>query len=346
MEDTNPMSNDLTDRNQTATDQSSDADLTPAEQLEACILAQPELVSAAITENFASIREAAGHIFGARRVRFSGAGHSAAIAEIGAVLLRAVGVDARAGHAFDMATYTPGFDGRDLLIAIATGEDRAYASRVVQRSGHAGLPSIAIVGPAGRISNATTTVEVGPANVPTHLANLPAAVAAIGGIAARFEPSSASGESLPRLREIVRSMLASRETADDVAMAIAGADARVLLVAAGPLMPLAQSAALALAETGGRLATAMSVEDALLGGLRALRKGDVVVQLAPSGPSDARHADLARVCQVAAIDRWRIGGQPEDARWHTPLPTIEESLAPIPSAIPLLWLAQAHSARG
>ncbi|MCO5176826.1 MAG: hypothetical protein M9890_07640 [Thermomicrobiales bacterium] len=335
------MSNDLTDRNQTVADPTPDATLSLAEQLEACILAQPELVSTAITENFASIREAAAHIFEARRVRFSGAGHSAAIADIGAGLLRAIGVDARAGHAFDMATYAPGFDGRDLLIAIATGEDRAYASRVVQRSGHAGLPSIAVVGPDGIISNATTTVKVGPSNVPTHLANLPAAVAAIGGIAARFEPSSASGDSLPKLREIVNSTLPSRAAAAEVAAAIATVDARVLIVAAGPLTALAQSAGLALAETGGRLATAISVEDALLGGLRALRRGDLVVQIAPSGPADGRHADLSRVCQVAGIDRWRIGGQPDDARWHTPLPTIEESLAPIPSAIPLLWLAHA-----
>ncbi len=313
-----------------------------AERLERLILAQPEAVSTAITGNFDAIREAATLVAAARRVRLAGSGHSAAVAEVGAHLLRSVGIDARAGHAFDMATYPPGFDASDLLVAVTNGEDRAYASRAVQRASHAGLPSVAVAAPRGRISNASVTIEVGAdEEPPTGMAGLPAAIAALAAVAARFEPRSSLAESIPMLREIVRAMLASRDVAADAASLLADPDRRLLIVAAGPSMPLARSLALALAETVGRLSGAQPIEDALLGGLRVLRPGDLVVQIAPAGPAEARDRDLARVCSAVEIERWRIGGAVDGARWHTELAAVDEPLSPAAAAIPLLWLVHA-----
>lgn len=336
------MSTESTNSNQTLAQQEPGQELAEADRLERLILAQPELVSAAITANFAAIREAATLVAAARRVRLAGAGHSAAVAETGAHLLRSVGIDARAGHAFDMAMYPPGFDANDLLIAVASGEDRAYASRTVQRANHAGLPSIAVVAPRGRISNATVTIQAGPdEELPTGLVSLPAGIAALAAIAGRFEPRAPLAASLPALREAVRAALVSRDVATGVAASLAEPGRRVLLVAAGPDLPVAHAAALALAETGGRLAVAQAVEDAMLGGLKALRTGDLVVQIAPAGAAEARHGDLARVCSAVGIGRWRIGGAADGAQWHTVLPAVDEALSPLVAAIPLLWLAHA-----
>lgn len=332
------MATESTNSNQTLADAEQDREPSAAATLERLILSQPEMVSSAITANFDAIREAAALVAAARRVRLTGAGHSASIAEAGAYLLRSVGIDARAGHAFDMAIYPPGFDASDLLIAVASNDDRAYASRVVQRASHAGLPSIAVVSPQGRISNATVTVEVGvDEESPTGLVHLPAGVAALAAIAGRFEPSSMLAESLPALREVVRTALDSRATAMDAAAWLGEPGRRLLVVAAGPGMPLARSAALSFAETGGLMAGAHSVEDAMLGGLRALRPGDLVVQIAPSGPAEARHRDLARVCAAVGIELWHIGGAVDVARWHTELPAVNESLALVAAAMPLLW---------
>lgn len=318
-----------------------DAGRRHSQRLERLILSQPDLVSAAITGNFDSIREAAALVAAARRVRLAGSGHSAAIADIGAYLLRAVGIDARASHAFDLATYPPGFDASDLVVAVASQDDRAYASRVVQRANHAGLPAIAIVTPPGRISNATVTVSVGADDEsPTGLTWLPAGIAALAAIVARVETRSALAESLPALREIVRTVLTSREIAADVARAVAAPDRRTLIVGAGPALPLARAGALAVAEAGDRLASAQHIEDAMLGGLRALQRGDLIVQIAPAGPAEPRHRDLARICSAVGIERWRIGGAADGARWHSDLPPVDEGLAPIAAAVPLLWLAQ------
>lgn len=336
------MSTESTNSNPTLTQPEPGEERSAADRLEQLIHAQPELVSTAITANFDAIRESATLVAAARRVRLAGAGHSAAVAEVGEHLLRSVGIDARATHAFDLATYPPGFDANDLLVAVASSEDRAFASRAVQRASHAGLPSVAVVAPSGRISNATVTIPVGPdEELPIGLVCVPAGVAALAAVAGRFEPRSSLAESLPALREVVRSMLASRDVAAEVAAPLPDPERRLLLVAAGPAMPLARAAALALAEAGGLLAIAQVVEDVMLGGLRALRPGDLVVQIAPAGPADARHRDLARVCTAAGIERWRIGSGADGARWHTELPAIDEALSPVAAAIPLLWFAHA-----
>lgn len=336
------MSTESTNSNQTLVQPEPGQGQGAAERLERIILAQPDLVSAAVTDNFDAIREAAALVTGARRVRLAGSGHCAAVADVGAYLLRSIGIDARSTHAFDIATYPPGFDASDLLIAVSSGEDRSYASRAVQRASHAGLPSIAIVAPAGRISNATVTLQVGSEEESlTGLSILPAGIAAIGAIAARIEPRSALAESLPALPEAVRVTLASRDVAAEVRSLLAAPTRRSLVVAAGPSMPLARSAALAFAETGGILAGAYHLEDAMLGGIGVLKREDLIVQLAPTGPADGRHRDLARVCAAAGIERWRIGGDADGARWHTDLPAIDEALSPIAAAIPLLWLSLA-----
>ncbi|HMM41304.1 MAG TPA: hypothetical protein PKA95_05335, partial [Thermomicrobiales bacterium] len=137
------MSTESTNSNPTLTQPEPSEERSAADRLEQLIHAQPELVSTAITANFDAIRESATLVAAARRVRLAGAGHSAAVAEVGEHLLRSVGIDARATHAFDLATYPPGFDASDLLVAVASGEDRAFASRAVQRASHAGLPSVA-----------------------------------------------------------------------------------------------------------------------------------------------------------------------------------------------------------
>ena len=335
------MATESTNSNQTVVERESNAQRSDAEHLEQVILAQPELITAAITDNLDAIREAAALVGAARRVRLAGAGYSASAAEAGGHLLRAVGIDARASHAFDLAVYPPGFDASDLLIAIASGDDRSYASRAVQRANHAGLSSIAVVTQLAPISNATITIQIGREEMtPTDLTRMPALIAALAAIAARFEPRAPLAELLPRLGELVRAILPSRDVALGVAGALADPERRVLLVAAGPAMSIARATALALAEVGGLLVMAQHVEDAILGGLRVLRPGDVVVQVAPAGPADARHRDLAQICSAVGIDRWRIGGPTDGARWHTDLPTGDETLLTVVAAIPLLWMVQ------
>ena len=72
-----------------------------------------------------------------------------------------------------------------------------------------------------------------------------------------------------------------------------------------------------------------------------------LIQIAPDGAANDRHDDLADIADALHLQRWKIGGPPLRARWHTPLPAVPESLAPIVAAIPLQWLAlECARARG
>lgn len=308
--------------------------------LERVVAAQPDSISQAITSRFDDIREAAVRIAAARRVRLTGAGISASAASVGEHMLRSVGVDARAAHAFDLATYPPGFDPGDLLIVLAHRDSRAYAARVAQRASHASIRTVAIVGEGGRISGADVTIGTVPQEGPsTSSTAFTGAVAVLAASIARFEPRSPLASSVPAFRESARSMLPTRETARDVAREIVAGDRRVLLTGAGVSLPVARAGAFLLRETAHVPADGMHLEDALHGGVVALRADDVVIEIAPEGLAEDRHADLARMAGAMGIQRWKIGGSPVRARWYSPLPPIAEIATPLASFIPLQWLA-------
>lgn len=308
--------------------------------LERVIAAQPDSISQAITSRFDDIREAAVRIAAARRVRLAGAGISACAATVGEHMLRSVGVDARAAHAFDLATYPPSFDPGDLLIVLAHRDSRAYAARVAQRASHASIRTIAIVGDGAHISGADLTIGTVPQGGPsTSSTAFTGAVAVMAAAVARFEPRSPLASSVPAFRESSRSMLPSRETARDVARETVSGDRRVLLAGAGVSLPVASAGAFLIRETAHVSACAMHLEDALHSGVAALRPDDILIEIAPEGLAEDRHADLARMADAIGIQRWKIGGAPVRARWYSPLPPVAEIATPLASFVPLQWLA-------
>ena len=134
-------------------------------------------------------------------------------------------------------------------------------------------------------------------------------------------------------------MLPSRETARDVANEIVAGKRRVLLAGAGISLPVANAGALLLREMAHLPADGIHLEDALHSGIAALRPDDIVIEIAPEGLSEDRHADLARMADAIGVQRWKIGGAPVHARWYTLLPSIAEIATPLASFVPLQWLA-------
>jgi glucosamine--fructose-6-phosphate aminotransferase (isomerizing) len=318
-----------------------DVDAAPGAAMEAAILGQPESVAKAITDNLDTIRTASALVAGARHVRLCGVGASGCAAELGATLLRAIGMDARTSNAFDLAVYPTHFDPAELLIAISHRGDNTHVKRALRRALMSGLKTIGVTGQ----DSALRGPEIVIATVPrerssTHTVSLTAAMAVLATLAARVEPRSTLAAALPGLPDALRGMLPSRVMMGEVAEVIARPERRALLVGAAGALAVARAAALALKEAAQLAIECQHLEDALHGGLHGLRPGDVVIQVAPDGPSSARHADLARVCDALGIQRVVIGGQPHGARWFVALPpNAPELFALLPAVVPLHWLA-------
>jgi glucosamine--fructose-6-phosphate aminotransferase (isomerizing) len=308
--------------------------------LEETIAGQPDAIAHAITSNFDTLRAAATLIGGARRVRLSGVGASGHAALVGEHMLRSIGVDARSTHAFDLATYPTNFDPGDVLIIISHRGGKTFSARALQRAVHAGLKTIAIVGKGGSLSGADVTIETVPLEESsTHTASFTAAMAVLAALTARCEPASPLAPAVARLQEAVRAMLGSRDTAREVAQIMTEPERRTLITGAYGNHATARGGALSVKEAAYLVVEGNHLEDALHGGMHGLNAGDVLVQIAPDGPSDDRQADLAVVADVLGLQRWKIGGQRDGARWHSPLPDAPEMITPILATIPLQWLA-------
>lgn len=308
--------------------------------LEETIASQPEAISQAITSNFDAIRAAAALVAAARRVRLSGVGASGHAALVGEHMLRSIGIDARTTHAFDLATYPTNFDPGDVLIVISHRGGKTFSARALQRAVHAGLKSIAITGQGGALTGADVHIETVPLEQSsTHTASFTAAMAVLAAMTARCEPRSPLAPAVAGLQESVRAMLTSRDIAREVAAEMIATDRRTLVTGAYGNHAVARGGALSVKEAAYLVIEGNHLEDALHGAMLALNPGDVLVQIAPEGPSDDRQADLAVVADAIGLQRWKIGGRRDGSRWHSPLPDVPEMIAPILATIPLQWLA-------
>jgi glutamine---fructose-6-phosphate transaminase (isomerizing) len=308
--------------------------------LEETIAGQPSAISEAITSNFDTIRTAAVLVAAARRVRLSGVGASWHAALVGEHMLRSIGVDARSTHAFDLATYPTNFDPGELLIVVSHRGGKTYSARALQRAVHAGLKTVAVVGRGGSLSGADVAIETVPLEQSaTHTASFTAAMAVLAAIAARCEPRSSLAPDVASLQESVRTMLASRDTAREVARVMVDPARRTLITGVYGNHAVARGGALSVKETSYVVVEGNHLEDALHGGILGLNPGDVLVQIAPEGPADDRQADLAVVSNAIGLERWKIGGARDGARWHSELPPASEIISPILTTVPLQWLA-------
>lgn len=308
--------------------------------LEETILAQPGSVPTALTANADAIRTASAMIAASRRVRLCGVGASGHAAQVGEHLLRSIGIDARAVNAFDLAIYPTNFDPGELLIVYTHRGGTNYSTRALSRAIRAGLKTIAITGRDAEGVRADVSIATVPRErSSTHTASFTAAMAVTAALCARCEPRAPLASALPALGEYLRAVLPSREMAAEVAAVMAEPQRRTLICGAGALHPIARGGALAVKEAAYLVVEGTHIEDAIHGGLHGLNPHDVLIQIAPDGAANDRHDDLAEIADALQLQRWKIGGPPVRARWHTPLPAVPETLAPLVASVPLQWLA-------
>jgi glucosamine 6-phosphate synthetase-like amidotransferase/phosphosugar isomerase protein len=308
--------------------------------IEEAITRQPDAVSETITSNFDGIRAAAALVAAGRRVRLCGVGPGMEVAFIAEHMLRSIGIDARAANAYDLAVYPANFDPGDLFIGVFQGNDKTWPARVLQRAIHAGLKTVAVGPREGVPHGSEVTIEtIEQERLPIQPGAFTAVLAVLAATAARFEPRSPLAAAVPGLREIIRSTLGSRDTAREVAAMVAALEPRLLIVGAAADAGVARAAAGMVRRLALLPAEALHLEDAIASHLAGLRAGDLLVQIAPAGPSEERFAELARIAEEAEVNCWRIGASGTGCRWQTPLPVVPEVVTPIASIVPLQWLA-------
>lgn len=311
-----------------------------ASALERTISSQPETVSEAITSNIEKLRAAMAIVAGARRVRLTGAGASYYAAQVGEHMLRAIGVNAAATNAFDLATYPTGFEPGDAVIVISHRGTTRYPVQTLQRALQSGLKTIVITGQESPMTGADVVINTVPQEQSgTPSVSTTAAMATIAAIAGRFEPHSDLASAVPTIPESLRSMLPVRQTALQVAEVASENNRRTVIAGAGGLRPIARLGAFLTKIASYQVIEGMHVEEAIHGGLQALNADDLLIHLAPAGPAEERHADLANLAESTGVRRWKIGGEPGNATWHTALPKVPEVITPIMAAVPLQWLA-------
>ncbi len=313
---------------------------TTVSAFERSISGQPEAASAAITTNIEKLRAATAIVSGARRVRLTGIGTDLHVARAGEHLLRSIGINAFSANAFDLALFPSGFEPGDVVIVIShTGTSR-YAIESLNRAVQSGLKTVVLTSTESPLTDADVVIgTTPPEESPVPAAMTTSALAVIAAIAARIEPDSSLASAVPAVPESLRSMLPARQTALQVAEMVLGRTRRTIITGVGGLAPIADLGAL-LARLAAHLpVTGMHLEEVIQGGLLGLEPDDLVIHLAAQGAADERHAEFANLAAGIGLHRWKIGGSPDIATWHTPLPRVPEVIAPLLSCVPLQWLA-------
>lgn len=313
---------------------------TTVSAFERSISGQPEAASSAITTNIEKLRAATAIVSGARRVRLTGIGADLHVARAGEYLLRAIGINAFSADAFDLALFPSGFEPGDALMVIShTGTSR-YAVESLNRAVQSGLKTVVLTSTESPLSDADVVIGTTPPEESlAPAASATSALAIIAAIAARIDPDSNLASAVPTIPESLRSMLPARQTALQVAELVLGNHRRTVVAGVGGLAPIASLGAFLARITAHLPVTAMHLEELVQGGLLGLQPDDLVIHLAAQGPADERHAEFARLAAGIGLHRWKIGGSPDMATWHTPLPRVPEVISPLLCCVPLQWLA-------
>jgi glucosamine--fructose-6-phosphate aminotransferase (isomerizing) len=309
------------------------------------IYAQPGALRLVTRGQGAVLAAAAARLAAAPHVWLTGLGSSWHAALAGEALLARVGglgPRVRAIDAFELAEYGASADTGAVVAVTHRGANR-YVAAVLSRARAAGAATVAVTGKGGHgpagAEHVLRTVELEASSC--HTAGYTCALAMLAVMAAAIGGDDATARELDALPDLL-AMLLGQESWDELAARFAGRR-RYWFVGAGPNLATAYEGALKLSEAAWAPAVGLGCEQFLHGSWAALEPDDVVVLIAPPGPSHARACDVARV--AAEIGAPLLALVAEEDREITPLaaetialPAVAELLSPIVAVVPVQLL--------
>ena len=308
------------------------------------IYAQPGALRLLTRGQGPTVAAAAAGLGAATHVWVAGIGSSWHAALVGEALLARIGrlgPRARAIDAFELVRYGAERDPAAVVAVTHRGANE-YTAAALSRARAGGAPAVAITGkgadPAGA-EHVLRTVEQEASSC--HTVSYTCALAMLAALAAAVGGDEETARQLDALPDLL-AMLLGQESWEEMAARFGGRR-RYWFVGGGPNVATAYEAALKLSEAAWVSAIGLQCEQFLHGPWAALEPDDVVVVIAPPGPSHARCRDAARV--AAGIGATVVALVAEDDREIGPLaaetialPEVPELLSPITAMVPLQLL--------
>ncbi|HVN84982.1 MAG TPA: SIS domain-containing protein [Candidatus Binatia bacterium] len=310
------------------------------------IHAQPDAVRAVLAEQAEAVVRvvAALRARRARRVLFVGTGTSYHAASCAAWLARLhhAPLAAAAVPAYDFATYPLALTRDDAVVVISHRGTKRYTGQALALAQAAGALTILVTGqgpheaPPGVGVIRTCHQDRSSA----HTVSYTSALAVLALIVAELAESEGLRGAVRALPEQLRAALATESAVRELAGRQTDRE-RVYFVGGGPHATTASEAALKLKETSYIVSEGFAVEQMLHGPMQAVEAGDLIVAIAPCGPSLARIGDLLNAAAEIGTARAAIVSDetPLNAEDVVRIPFTTEGVSPVVSVVPVQLFA-------
>lgn len=280
------------------------------------------------------------------RVVLAGVGsswHAALASELLFARAGRLGHRVRALSAFDLAHAWPPCGPRDGVVVVSHRATNRATHQALARAREGGALTVAVTGKGvAHLPGADHLLHtVEPEVAEAHTVSYTGALALLARLAAATGDDEEVPAALDALPDQV-ALLLGHEPWEELAQRLAGRR-RYFFVGGGPNAATALEAALKMSETNHLSATGMHCEEFLHGAWVAMEPGDLLVVIAPAGPSRDRCADAARAARTVGTPVLALAtaGDRELAGLATEaieLPGIDELLSPLLAVVPLQLL--------
>ncbi|MCC6314900.1 MAG: SIS domain-containing protein [Thermomicrobiales bacterium] len=281
------------------------------------------------------------------RVFLVGIGTSYHAALVGAWLIRAAGLDARAVSSFDFARYPDSYplEVDDAVIVMAhTGVKRFSAESLARATARGAnvisVGSLTAEHPGALLTLRTTEREQSAAYTTSHLAAMTVLAQFATELGERRDEAGVAGfrEALMALPDRVAELLAREAEIDPIARY--ATDHRVYMAGAGPNEATALEAVIKVREAAYGGIDALAAEQFLHGPMVAFNAGDLLGMINVPGAATDRTAAIAAVGAAMGGRLW-IVGEAIDLPNATSfvLPAVPEMISPLLGVVPMQMLA-------
>ena len=266
--------------------------------------------------------------------------HAALVGELLFARLGGLGLRARAFHAFELASYWTEVRGQTGAIVLSHGGARRYSREALARVKAAGGAGIVITGRGAEASAEAdwTLRTVEQESSGAHTVSYTAALSLLATLAATTGGRADVARGVDAIPDMLAFLL-GQESWEDLAGRY-GERRRYWFVGGGPNTATALEGALKMSEASHAPAIGFNCEQFLHGAWVALESEDLLVVIAPPGPSYERCLAAARVAKevgtpVIALVREDDREIAALAAETIALPEVDELLSPILTVVPL-----------
>ena len=311
------------------------------------IYAQPGALRLVGRGNAQALAGAAERLRAMDHVVVTGVGSSWHAALVGELLLATVGglgYRARAIQAFDLTERWPAASARTGVIVVSHRGSTPAARQAIARAAAGDGVGVAVTGKNvdGLPGAAFTLRTVEPEDSRAHTVSYTSALALLALLAAEVGRDDGFRRAVDGIPDQL-ALLLGQESWEELAKRFAGRR-RYWFVAGGPNAPTALEGALKLGETSGANASGFDGGQFLHGPGAALTADDLVVLIAPRGPSHAQALEVAQVARAAGAPVLAVVGEGDRELAALAAETIEiadvpELLSPILAVVPLQLFA-------